>query len=80
MLSPSTRRLDAVRKRADDARFGVQELWLIDCEVPEAIVARQTARGEGTFADGGAVHADGVLRRPLLPDVAVRLGDLVARA
>ena len=40
VLSPSTRTLDMVRKRNDYARVGVRELWLIDPEIPAALVER----------------------------------------
>lgn len=80
VLSPSTRRLDAVRKRADYARIGVRELWLIDCEVPEALLARQQDAAAGSpFADAADLDGDGTLSSPLLPGFAIRLGDLVER-
>ena len=36
VLSPSTRRLDTIRKRNDYPRIGVAELWFIDPEEPSA--------------------------------------------
>lgn len=79
VLSPSTRRLDAVRKRADYARVGVRELWLIDCEEPEALIARQAEPDDTVFVDAAYVDRDETLASPLLPNFEVRLGDLVER-
>jgi Uma2 family endonuclease len=36
VLSPSTRRLDTVRKRHDYATIGVREMWFIDPDKPSA--------------------------------------------
>ena len=84
VLSPSTRRLDTVRKRNDYARIGVRELWLIDPPVPEALITRISPGPAGqamtdTLVDAADVDSDGMLRSPLLPGFAVRLGDLIQR-
>lgn len=83
VLSPSTRRLDTVRKRNDYARIGVRELWLIDPDVPEALITRISSgpgdEAAGTLVDAADVDRDGMVRSPLLPDFAVRLGDLIER-
>lgn len=80
VLSPSTRRLDAVRKRNDYAHIGVRELWLIDPEFPEALIARAPEGSDDTvLVDVADVDRDGDLRSPLLPGFAIRLGDLVER-
>lgn len=79
VLSPSTRRLDAIRKRADYARIGVRELWLIDCEVPEALIARPAEPGADAFLDEVYLDGDGELASSLLPEFAVRVGDLIER-
>lgn len=80
VLSLSTRRLDAVRKRADYARVGVQELWLIDSDAPEALIARQhDPAGPSPFVDAAYLDRDGQLTSPLLPGFAVRVDALVER-
>jgi len=80
VLSPSTRRLDTVRKRNDYARVGVRELWLIDPEVPEALIARAPDGADGTVLVNVAdLDGDGELCSPLLPGFGIRLGDLIER-
>jgi Uma2 family endonuclease len=76
VLSPSTRTYDLVRKRADYARIGVDELWLIDPDGPTAYVLRR----EGTeFVLVDDLDADGLLTSPQLPGLALRLGALLER-
>lgn len=75
VLSPSTRRLDIVRKREDYPRIGIAELWLIDPDEPSAHIVRTHDDGQDTVD----VAADGELRSPLLDGFAVRLGDLTRR-
>jgi Uma2 family endonuclease len=76
VLSPSTRTYELVRKRADYARIGVDELWLIDPDGPTAYVLRR----EGTeFALVDDLDADGLLTSPQLPGLAIRLGALLER-
>jgi Uma2 family endonuclease len=78
VLSPSTRTLDMVRKRNDYARVGVRELWLIDPEIPQALVARTPDDGTH-LVDVADLDGDGELCSPHLPGFAVRLGELVER-
>jgi Uma2 family endonuclease len=78
VLSPSTRAFVKVRKRNDYARIGVRELWLIDPEIPEALIVRATDHAR-TLADTATLDRDGDLCSPLLPGFAVRLGDLIER-
>ena len=76
VLSPSTRTYDLVRKRADYARVGVGELWLIDPDGPTAYVLRR----EGTeFVLVEDLDADGLFTSSQLPGLALRLGALLAR-
>jgi Uma2 family endonuclease len=80
VLSPSTRSLDAIRKRNDYAAVGVSELWLIDPDEPEARILRPSDVLPDVFIDAETdIGADGLLSSPLLPGFAVRVGDLVAR-
>ena len=59
-------------KRNDYARVGVRELWLIDAEVPEALLARQADHTTaGPFIDAADLSADGSLTSPLLDGFAV---------
>ena len=80
VLSPSTRAFVKVRKRNDYARVGVRELWLIDPEIPEALIARAPDDGRaGVLVDVADLDRDGALHSPLLPGFSVRLGDLIER-
>ncbi|CAN5915641.1 Uma2 family endonuclease [soil metagenome] len=80
VLSPSTRSLDAIRKRNDYAAIGVTELWLIDPDRPEARILRPADAVADVFVDAETdIGPDGVLSSPLLPGFTVRLGDLVER-
>lgn len=76
VLSPSTRAFDLVRKRADYARIGVGELWLIDPEGPAALVLR---REGAEFVVVDDLDAAGALTSPQLPGLAVVLGGLLER-
>lgn len=78
VLSPSTRSIDAVRKRGDYPRVGVDELWLVDPEVPAALVLRR-AGSAGEFELVKEVDREGRLSSPLLPGLTIRLGDLLER-
>lgn len=75
VLSPSTRAFDLVRKRADYARVGVPELWLIDPEGPIALVLRAIEGPEFVLTE--ELDADGSLTSPLLPGLAIRVGGLI---
>ncbi|MDN5861256.1 MAG: Uma2 family endonuclease, partial [Pseudonocardia sp.] len=79
VLSPSTRTVDMIRKRTDYARVGVRELWLIDPEEPAAFVLRapDPAMEPAEFVLVEELAADGELTSPMLPGLAVRLGDVV---
>jgi Uma2 family endonuclease len=81
VLSPSTRTIDALRKRADYARIGVGELWLIDPEEPVVQVYRRPvgAPADAEFALVTELRADDVLTSPLLAGLRIAVGDLVRR-
>jgi Uma2 family endonuclease len=74
VLSPSTRAFDVVRKRADYARVGVGELWLIDPDGPAALVLRREGAEFVVVADPGP---DGALTSPQLPGLSIVVGQLV---
>ena len=75
VLSPSTRSFYLMRKRADYASIGVDELWLIDPEEPAVIVLR---REGAEFVVVDDLERDGVLTSPLLPGLEIVGGELVA--
>lgn len=80
VLSPSTRSIDAIRKRNDYAAIGVGELWLIDPDEPEARILRPSDVLPDVFIDAETdIGRDGVLSSPMLPGLTIRLGDLVER-
>jgi Uma2 family endonuclease len=74
VLSPSTRAIDLVRKRADYARVGVPELWLIDPDGPAALVLRAVDGPEFLLAE--ELAADGALGSPLLPGLTIPVAEL----
>ncbi len=74
VLSPSSRRIDEVRKRQRYELFGVTELWIADPPVDRVRVYRREPGIEG-FArpvELAAEHGD-VLTTPLLPAFAMPL-------
>lgn len=79
VLSPSTRAFDADRKRVDDGRAGVDELWLIDATVPAAQVYRVQRAKDGELVLMAEVGAGEDLTSPLLPGFALQVGALVRR-
>lgn len=79
VLSPSTRTFDLVRKRADYARVGVGELWLIDPDGPAALILRPQADTATEFVIVEDLDADGELASPQLPGLTIRVGDLLPR-
>lgn len=80
VLSPSTRRFDAIRKCRDYAAIGVAELWLIDPDEPQATLLRTTAAVPDVYVDAhNDLAPDDPLTTPQLPGFVVRLGDLTER-
>jgi Uma2 family endonuclease len=75
VLSPSTRRLDTIRKRNDYPRIGVSEVWFIDPDEPSAVIVRLHSDAEQTVD----ITAADELRSPLLEGFAVELGALTRR-
>lgn len=74
VLSPSTWRIDSVRKRNDYPAVGINELWLIDPEEPSATIVRHAAGAE-TIRE---LFAEDTLSSPQLPGFAIAVADLVA--
>lgn len=81
VLSPSTKAFDVVRKRADYARVGVGELWLVDPDGPAALILRPPAEATtpGDFVVVGDLDVTGELMSPQLPGLAIRVGNLLTR-
>ena len=81
VLSPSTRAVDALRKRTDYARIGVGELWLIDPEEPIVQVYRRPLGSpiDAEFALVAELRTEDTLTTPLLPGLEIVVGDLVRR-
>jgi Uma2 family endonuclease len=75
VLSPSTRRLDTIRKRNDYPRIGVSDVWFIDPDEPSAVIVRPHSDAEQTVD----ITAVDELRSPLLDGFAVELGALTRR-
>jgi Uma2 family endonuclease len=78
VLSDSTRSFDLLRKRADYARVGVGELWLIDPEGPSAFVLRRPV-GEPDAADFVLIEElspTDALSSPLLLGLTIPMAEL----
>jgi Uma2 family endonuclease len=78
VLSDSTRSFDLLRERADYARVGVGELWLIDPEGPTAFVLRRPT-GEPDAADfvlTEELSPTDALSSPLLPGLTIPMAEL----
>jgi Uma2 family endonuclease len=78
VLSDNTRTIDMVRKRADYAKVGVGELWLIDPEGPTALVLRppQELVQPADFVLVDELKADGVLTSPQMPALRIPVSEL----
>jgi Uma2 family endonuclease len=72
--SPSTRRLELVRKRDLYARFGVPEYWYVDLDADRVEVYRLHERAYGVPE---IVGRGAELRSPLVPDFAIAVHDLL---
>lgn len=54
VVSPGSRRMDNVMKRAEYADAGIPHYWIVDLDEPVSLLACHLA-GEFGYADGGAV-------------------------
>ncbi len=74
VLSPSTARLDRVRKLDAYAKFGVAHYWIIDSETKQL---EELVLAQGVYRPKALVERDdGVFRPALFPGLKIRLGDL----
>ena len=67
------RNRDLVRKRQIYAEAGVLEYWLID---PRNDTVTQLELRDGQYVERAMLTADDTLTTPLLPGLAIRLGDI----
>jgi len=70
--SPSTRRIDIVRKRALYARFEIPEYWFVDLDAERVEIYRLEA---GAFCPPELVCPPGTLTTPQLPGLEVSVGE-----
>jgi Uma2 family endonuclease len=79
VLSDSTRAFDLVRKRADYAKVGVGELWLVDPEARNAWILRPPAEAvePAEFVVAEDIAVDGVLTSPQLPGLKIPFVELL---
>ena len=73
ILSPSTRKVDLVRKRPIYAHTGIAHLWLID---PIEQILEAFALGDGRWQVIGAVEDDEPVNIAPFEAITFRLGDL----
>lgn len=72
--SPSTRRLELVRKRDLYARFGVPEYWYVDLEAEEVYVDRLA---KGVYDEPLTYARGDVLESPEIPGFRIAIDDLL---
>jgi Uma2 family endonuclease len=77
ILSPGTRRKDALIKRKLYERFGVQEYWIVDPERDVVKIHRRTGDLFGSALELSAGQ-DEALTTPLLPDWSAPLREVFA--
>lgn len=75
VLSPATRRTDAVMKRHLYEKFGVREYWLVDPELEKVEVYRLW---DGRYRRAAELSAEGgdVLKSPLFPGLEIVLAEI----
>jgi Uma2 family endonuclease len=76
VLSPSSRRIDKIRKRRLYEAHGVPEYWLADPETDTMEVYRLTAAGRLVLHGQLSLAAGDVLQTPLLPGLLVPLREV----
>jgi Uma2 family endonuclease len=74
VLSPSTRRLDLVRKRADYDRLQIAEFWLIDQATDSVLRCFRTA--PGAMYDDEILEGGDALRTPILKGLELIVSSL----
>jgi Uma2 family endonuclease len=74
--SPSTRRLDLVRKRELYERFGVPEYWFMDLDQERVQVY---VLQDGRYPKPAVVQRGGTLRSVVLPEFTAAVDDLLVR-
>jgi Uma2 family endonuclease len=74
ITSPSSQRIDRIRKSATDATFGVPEYWIVDPET-ETILVQVLVDGRYQPSVGG----DGSVRSVQLPDLVLDPSDVFAQ-
>jgi Uma2 family endonuclease len=72
--SPSTRRLDLVRKRRQYERFGVAEFWFVDLDADRVEVYTLV---DGRYGPPTIVGSDGTVEASAVEGLAVAVGDIV---
>jgi len=74
VLSPSTMRLDLVKKVAAFARAGVREAWYVDLEIDEVRIHRYEAGASGAPI---LIPRGGVIETPLLPGLSLSVDEVL---
>ncbi len=76
VLSRSTQAFEQIRKRADHARIGVRELWLISTSGPSVLKLRNEGAEFVVAADLGPGER---IASPLPPGLSIAIGGLAER-
>ena len=76
VLSPSTRRTDAVAKRRLYEKHGIQEYWMVDPDTDSVEVYRLTDRGYQQVDRLSLENEGAALTSPLFPGLTIELGEL----
>ncbi|MBK6770018.1 MAG: Uma2 family endonuclease [Ardenticatenales bacterium] len=81
VVSPDSRSIkrDRVEKRAEYARAGIPEYWIVDLKARDVLVLRLDAgAGAGAYAEFGRFAGDDFVTALAAPDVAIRVADMFA--
>lgn len=76
ILSPSSRRADAIIKLGAYARHGVPEYWLVDLEAPVVVVHWRPVAG--VYQEVAPFGPGDILRSPTIPLLAIDLSPIFA--
>ena len=73
ILSPATAERDRTYKKTLDARYGVQEYWIVD---PEKKTIEVLTLSKAGFESLGIYDKTDILKSPIFPGLAIKLSEI----